>query len=131
MPADLEISIQGVDRLVAKFGRVQSIKILEPPMWRAVYRLQRTMATYPPPPPKSKYRRTGTYGRKWTVKVEGDNGSLTGKVGILLSYAPWVGSALFQARIHRGRWATDQQAVQIHRPAIVKDFNSAIKAAIA
>lgn len=132
MPADLQISIQGVDRLVAKFGRVQSIKILEPPMYRAVYRLQRTMATYPPPPPKSKYRRTGSYGRKWTAKVESDSSGLTGKVGIMLSYAPWVGSYRFQTKVHkRTGWATDQQAVRIHRPAIVKDFNSAIKAAIA
>lgn len=100
-------------------------------MYRAVYRLQRTMATYPPPPPKSKYRRTGTYGRLWTVKVEGDSGGLTGKVGIKLNYAPWVGSYRFQAKVHRGRWSTDQQAIQMHRPAIVKDFNSAIKAAIA
>lgn len=131
MSADLQISIQGIDNLVAKFGRVQSVKILEPPMQRAVDRLKSTMATYPPRPPKSKYRRTGTYGRLWTVKVEGDSGGLTGKVGIKLSYAPWVGSYRFQAKVHRGRWSTDQQAIQIHRPAIVKDFNSAIKAAIA
>lgn len=130
MSADLQISIQGVDKLVAKLGQVQSLNYLRAPMYRAVYRLQRTMATYPPPPPKSKYRRTGTYGRLWTTSVDMDSGGLFGKVGIRLSYAPWVGSSRFQARVHRGRWTTDRQAVDRNRKAIVGDFNAIIKGAL-
>ena len=128
MPADLSITITGIDKLVAKFGRVQSVRILEPPMYRAVYRLQRQMAQYPPPPKGSKYRRTGTYGRRWTVKVESDGGGLLGRVGNNTWYAPIVGSAKFQAKIHqRTGWTTDQQAVQRERSAIVKDFNAEIR----
>lgn len=131
MPAYLSISITGVDRLVAKFGRVQSLNYLKPPMYRAVYRLQRQMATYPPKPPRSTYRRTGTYGRRWTVRVDMGSDGLTGKVGIRLWYAPVVGSAQFQTQTHRRTgWTTDRQAVQRERSAIVKDFNAEIRRAL-
>ena len=130
MPADLEISITGVDRLDAKFGRLQSVRILAPPMHRAVFRLQRQMATYPPPPAKSKYRRTGTYGRLWTTRVESVGDGLVGTVGIRLQYVPWVGSSAFQAAIHRGRWTTDRLAIQREKPRIVRDFKAEIRGAL-
>lgn len=60
------------------FNRVVAAACAEPnvnvnpllaPMQRAVMRILRVMATYPPAIPGSKYVRTGSYGRKWTTKV--------------------------------------------------------------
>jgi hypothetical protein len=146
MPADLSISIQGVDKLVAKFGRIQAVTLLEPPMYRAVYRLQKYMATYPRQRnPDTRYvrgrgwankegvvkRLTSEHlGKRWTVRVEASSGGLQGKVGNNASYAPWVQSARFQARTHQGWWQTDMDAIRIHRPAIVKDFNITIRSAL-
>ena len=131
MSADLSITITGVDRLVAKFGRVQAINYLRPPMQRSLDRLRYQMVSaYDTPRKGSKYRRTVTYGRKWETKMETGHDGLTGKVGISLYYAPRVGSAKFQAKIHRGIWTTDRQAVQRERSAIVRDFNITIAGAL-
>ena len=128
MPADLTITITGIDKLVAKFGRVQAVNYLRPPMQRALDRLLYQMVSaYNTPRKKSKYKRTGTYGRRWTVKIESDGGGLLGRVGNNTWYAPLVGSTKFQADIHRGIWTTDQQSVQRERSAIVKDFNAEIR----
>lgn len=146
MPADLSISIQGVARLEAKFGRVQAMQFLAPPMYRAVYRLQRYMATYPRQRnPKTRYVRGRGWadeagrvrhltsehlGKRWTAKVETVAGGLQGKVGNNASYAPWVQSKRFQAAVHRNWWQTDEQAIRTHRSAIVKDFNAEIRRAL-
>lgn len=147
MPADLQITITGIDKLVAKFGRVQSARILEPPMYRAVYRLQKYMATYPRQRnPKTRYVRGRGWadksgkvknltsehlGKRWTAKVRRDGvGGLTGTVGNNASYAPWVQSHRFQAAVHRGWWQTDRMAISEYRSAIVRDFNITIAGAL-
>jgi hypothetical protein len=128
--ADLTITITGVDRLFAKLGRIQGTRILLPPMERAVIRLQRYMAKYPAPPPKSRYRRTGTLGRRWTTRVESTGDGVQGKVGNNTEYAPRVQSRKFQAKPFKGRWQTDADAIRDNRAAIVKDFNASIKEAL-
>jgi hypothetical protein len=128
--ADVTITIRGVDRRVAKFGRVASLNYLRLPMTRAVARIHDMIKIYPPPIPKSRYKRTGVYGKLWTKDVDITSEGLQGKVGIQLHYAPYVGSSLLQARVHRGRWLTDRQVVQRNRAAIVRDFQSAIRRAL-
>lgn len=51
-------------------------------------------------------------------------------VGTNTSYAPWVGSQRFQARVHRGRWETDEGVLEHELSNIVEDFQVAIDAAI-
>ncbi len=122
------IEIKGVDKLQAKLRSVNDLRrVLEPPMQRSVLRLQRDMADYPPPPPRSTYRRTGTLGRRWTTRVQNPPGGLQGKVGNNTRYAPWVQSRRFQAGIHRGRWQTDEQVTERNRQAIIQDFNRTIQ----
>jgi hypothetical protein len=128
--SDITITIRGVDRLVAKFGRVASLNYLRLPMARATARIHDMIKIYPPPLPQSRYKRTGVYGKLWTKDVDITSDGLQGKVGIQLHYAPLVGSARFQARVHRGRWLTDRQVVQRNRAAIVRDFQSEIRRAL-
>lgn len=128
--ADLTITIQGVDRLIAKLGRVQGTQVLLPSMQRAVIRLQRYMAKYPAPPPKSRYRRTGTLGRRWTTKIDSTGDGVTGKVGNNTVYGPLVQSKQFQSSVHKKRWQTDADAIRDNRSDIVKDFNASIKEAL-
>jgi hypothetical protein len=126
----VSISIQGTDKLIAKLGRVEGTKFLRAPMQRAVLRLQRDMQEYPTQRKGSTYRRTGTLGRKWTVRVKQDGAELVGTVGNNTRYAPFVQSRQFQARVHRGRWQTDAQVMNQNARAIVDDFEDTIQRAL-
>lgn len=143
--ADVEITVNGVDRIVARLGRVESMRQLAPAMRRAVHRLQRDMQEYPPTRPGSRYvrgrgmadadgvvrRLTSEHlGKRWTTKVTASATELVGTVGNNVSYAPFVQSRQFQAAVHRGRWLTDAQAMNRNADAIVRDFEQAIEAAL-
>lgn len=127
----VQIRIEGIDKLQAKLGKVMAAQTLRPPMQRSVYRLQRYMGRYPAQPASSTYRRTGTLGRRWTTEVtKGAGGGLIGKIGNNTTYGPWVQSSRFQARVHRGRWQTDEDAIKDNEDAIVSDFAAAIDKAL-
>lgn len=122
------IEIKGIDALRRKLSNMADVNdVLRPPMQRAVARLQRDMANYPPARPGSSYVRTGTYGRRWTTLIRESGQGMVGTIGNNTVYAPAVGSERFQARVHRNRWLTDQRAVERNRQAIVDDFERAIQ----
>jgi hypothetical protein len=128
----MSITIRGLENLYKKLGAAAATKILEPPMNRAVLRIQRDMQAYPPSPPNSSYRRTGTYGRRWTVKVSRSGNGLSGTIGNNTRYGPLVGSRMFQTSAHRRTgWETDARAVATNEGAIVADFQSAVDRALA
>jgi hypothetical protein len=52
------------------------------------------------------------------------------RVGNNIRYGPYVGSSLYQAVVHYGRWATDDDAVEAELPAITKDFQDSVNRAI-
>lgn len=128
--ADIEIDLDGIADLEHKLARVDILDLLREPMYRAVLRLQSAMAKYPPPPPRSKYRRTGTLGRRWTHRVSEENGALIGFVGNNTMYGPYVQSDQFQAWMHKGRWQTDKEVAERERPAIISDFQQVINRAL-
>ena len=121
----VEIKVEGLDRLIAKLGRLRTFSALRAPLVRGVSVLHEAIATYPPPPPNSTYVRTGTLGRRWTTKVQ----TLTtfrGTIGNNTVYAPDVQDAAKQRPIHRGRWQTIQSVVSEKRGEILADFQAAI-----
>ena len=141
----VEIEIRGTDALIAKLGKVQTTTVLRPPMQRAVLRIQRDMQEYPPQRVGSRYVRgrgmanaagavvhktSQNLGKRWTTKVHQAGAYLEGKVGNNVSYAPFVQSRQFQARIHRGRWQTDAQVVDRLARTIIGDFEQTIAAAL-
>ena len=75
------------------------------------------LAHYPPELPRQRYIRTGDLGEgwqdaqpQWAAIPSGFSGSIDNPV----AYGPDVQSYLTQAKIHAGRWATDQQIVDKH-----------------
>ncbi len=76
-----------------------------------------------------RYKRTGKLGQSWTTKVDGDGTELIGMVGTNINYAPYVQSAMLQARIHQGRWRTDTQALAHFRERIMARFQAAAREA--
>jgi hypothetical protein len=146
----MAIEIRGLDRLIKKLGVAGGTQMLAKPMTRSLLRLQRRMQEYPPALParqgplgprasrrrasvrnfRTGYRRTGTYGRRWTWRMAAVGGGLQGRVGNNVAYGPYVGSERFQAKVHRGRWNTDERVMRQEAPGIVADFQSAIDKAL-
>lgn len=131
--AAVDIELRGVDALLKKLDKAAAMETLRPPMQRSLHRVQRGMADYPPQRQGSSYRRTGTLGRKWTSArpvITSSRDGITGRVGNNTPYGPFVQSAMFQARVHRGRWQTDERVLREALPAITRDFQGAIDRAL-
>jgi len=135
------ITITGIDELMDKLGAVETIEILEDPMSRAVLRLQRRMATYPPQRTGSTYIRgygfpgkpatSEKLGQHWTTQVTQQQAGYEGRVGNNVSYGPLVQSSAFQTRAHkRTGWVTDEQVLNEEAPAIIRDFEKVIEDAL-
>lgn len=64
---------------------------------------QGRLMKYPPKPPQSTYRRTGTLGRRWTVAGPMKKGNdLEVQVGNKTTYGPYVqGPEGVQVRVHK------------------------------
>lgn len=149
----ITIQIEGTERLARKFDAAGQIRVLRPPMLRALARLEDPIKTYPPPiapghwaantTPRQRRaffallrarrisgKRTGTLGRRWTSKVTERGASLEGEWGNVTAYGHWVQGHGDQVAFHRGRWITEQQVIDRNRQAIVDDFGQAITVAL-
>lgn len=150
----ISVTIEGTERLARKFNEAGQVRVLRPSMVRALARLEDPLKTYPGPiaagvwaantKPQQKRaffaalragrtssRRTGTLGRRWVSVIrEGGSRTLTGEIGNATIYGPYVQDPDMQARFHRGRWITTQQALEQNRQAIIADFNRAIEQAL-
>lgn len=62
------------------------------------------MENYAPPPPNSKYVRTGTLGRGWGLMRRGKTGVRFFNMTPYAGYVVGDGNAKRQAAIHAGRW---------------------------
>jgi hypothetical protein len=120
--------IQGLERLQAKIKKITEFQnVMKAPMIKATSLIHDDIANYPPKPAHSTYRRTGTLGRRWTSKVENHYQGVTGKVGNVTSYAPFVQSAERQAWFHRAAgWKTDKTVTANQEDAIRRVFEDAI-----
>lgn len=124
----LEMEISGIKDLFERMDEFSAINILRNPMEETVLLLQSYMANYPPiKSSKSVYTRTGTLGRTWTKAVNNISDGVEGKVGNRTGYAPFVQSAMFQARWHKDWWQTDQKALDVNLSQIEKIFRNAIE----
>lgn len=91
-------------------GIVQDLaEHLGPPTADALARLQARMKEYPAEPAGSTYLRTGDLGSSWMAVpvLSGDELGYVESQGV--EYADWVQAAESQARMHQGRWPTEEQ----------------------
>jgi hypothetical protein len=128
----MPVTITGLEQLYKKLDNAAATQTLVPPMQRSVLRLQRPMQKYPPAPAQSKYRRTGTYGRRFTTAVTVSGNGVVGRVGNNVPYAPFVGSGILQTRAHAATgWETDTADVTENADVILADFQAAVDRALA
>lgn len=147
------VSIEGLDRVLQKLGRFETLRILEEPMERSLVKIENVLKEYPDPPAPGEWAakthpaqkrayfallraglikpgRTGTLGRRWTHAITMTNEGMEGRVGNNTTYGPFVQSKRFQARFHRGRWKTDEEAIQELRDEIIRDFEDTAHRAV-
>lgn len=127
-----QITLQGVPKAHRKLNSLDDVSdMLRRPMDRALLRLAERMSVYPPPPPGSTYRRTGSYGRRWTTASREIRTAtathIEGRIGNNTTYGPLVGSKEFQARIHQNRWPTDEDVAEQEEEWIGEQFEKELQ----
>jgi len=124
---DFHTELTGDTEVRVMLERLKRPYFLRPAFQRIAVAIKTAMKRYPPPPPNSTYRRTGTLGRRWTYRTNSSLFSVTAIVGNNTAYAPLVQDAEAQAEVHRGRWQTAQQVLADSGPLIDEEINKAIE----
>ena len=106
------------------------LDVLQGPLDRGAFRIEAAMKKYPPQRP-TKYRRTGTLGRRWTTRRISAPGMVGREIGNNTEYAPFVQSAELQAYMHRGYWQTDEDVIRAEAPGIARDVETTLARSLA
>ena len=120
----INVRMEGVGRTKAKFDRAGNIvrPSITDAMWQSVFYVQSRAAAYPP---SKGYPRTGRLGTSITGEVMPLGGSVVGKVGTRLSYAPGVIGRGTQWWMHAGYWHTLQGVFEEAR-GVIRGFFSRV-----
>jgi len=126
--AKVAVEIEGLDEAMARLRRMDSVAWMTRPMEQSLRLLQAKLADYPSERAGQTYVRTGRLGKSWTVEtLEQTPKRVRLRLGTNVVYAPWVQSKNFQARIHRGRWMTEADAIRQNQRQISAIFAAAIR----
>ena len=127
MSDGLTVQVEGMAEVRHMLNNVKKIDLRQP-MNDATAQLLKDARVYPPTMPKQKYIRTYMLRAGWERKVSGSKGNLTGDVyNYRTPYGQWVQHPLWQAMIHRGRWRTTTQIMQMRQAKIFALFDAYIK----
>jgi hypothetical protein len=129
MQISISSNAKEIAEALSRRGR-NVLGIVEGPIDRGAFRIEAGMKVYPPPPANSRYRRTGTLGRRWTTRPIRTATMVGREVGNNTEYAPLVQSAAVQARVHRGRWLTDEAVIEREAPRIIRDVERTLQEAL-
>jgi len=122
----LQFEVQGVEELARVMRSVRDVRRLEKPFTNAGMEFARYMNVYPPPTSRQTYVRTGRYGREWEVRTGTQGAGINTTYENFAPYSIYVGSKESQARVHRGRWRTDEQGIQHIQPRLLEESKKAI-----
>ena len=128
MPNVEIINVQAVGQAIGGINAAL-IPMVRPVLERWLLRRIGPLARYPSPPPMSRYRRTGTLGRRWTSAQPTWNASAAAwsvRLGNNTPYAPFV-QGRQQARVHAGRWRTVEAEVSHAEPQLLSDITMVIQ----
>lgn len=149
----VEIEIEGLDHLQGKIRTIESGRYLKAVLQAAALDIKGFMAWYPPAseandPHSGRWYERG-YGPRWQRRDGSINGyqtsemldkkwaaarprvsarKLEARVGVKVSYAPYVQSEEKQAWFHRARgWRTDEDAVEQRGPHVIRLVQRAVR----
>lgn len=124
----MTIEIRGLDGVRRELEKVRKgiLETEKKAMEAGMGTMLRGVPAYPEKPEGSRYRRTGTLGRRIGTRVNVVGNEVVGAIGTNTVYAPWViseeavGERGPQARVHRGRWWTLQGVVRENAEEVVR-----------
>jgi hypothetical protein len=120
-----------VSQALRTLHRVKGTKWAAAPAREAGRVLVKRLEKYPPPASPKRgakvYRRTGRLGRGWSVSVSVLSGSVQIRLGNPVPYSPLVQGERTQARMHRGRWITEQAALRENMGKVKALFEAALE----
>lgn len=125
----IKVFFRGISEVVV-LGSIEVLDVLEPVIRRGSTRIEQRLATYPAPPSGSSYQRTYQLQRGWNSQFARSGRGVTGVTENDTSYSHWVQGEETQARVHRGRWGTDADAVDLAVPEIAQDAFHAFEVAM-
>lgn len=135
MTTPISIEITGLDAVVNKLSATPDKidKVMKSTMEESLNMLRGATPSYPPPPPASKYKRTGYLRMSLTgpgadsiYKIAGSGADMTGQFGTSLVYAKYVIDENRQAYMHKGRWWTMNSIYNATKDKIINLWNSMI-----
>lgn len=88
--------------------------------------INQRLKTYPRQRPSTKYKRTGTLGRKWAVKSYASGVEFFAVNSNPTEYMPYVQSPDDQAWMHKGRWPTSDKILAEQRQKILGFYQYAV-----
>lgn len=121
----LKVEVRGAEILATRYREFDGATTISRVANDYIARMQIDLNRYPPPPPGSRYKRTGRLGRGWVHRIEGPRGIT--RLENVTPYAPWVQGPL-QARIHRGRWETVESVMARYRERMVESLRRVVRA---
>lgn len=137
--------IEGLDELQRILGEAAATQTLRRSMQRTMYRLQSHIGDYgrslgPPVPTYVRGRgptnaqgvvtrlTSQNLGKRWTADVTTTGNDVTGTLGNVVSYGPYVHDAAYQAGFHAARGAlTDVQLLREEEDWITAEFERTVQ----
>jgi len=126
-----EIDIKGLAPLLDALKQWPEITrpILEEAAEAALLSLIPDLASYPPAPAGSAYRRTGTLGRLWASarpEFAPLSSGFEARIGNKTPYGVFV-QGEWQAKQHQGTWPTTEEIVAAHQAELEAYFEAALE----
>lgn len=123
----LTTHLQGEEEADRFLQSLQTPGFLRPTFEMIGAQLNTDLATYPPPPPDSTYRRTNTLGRNWTHEETIGLMSIQTALGNVTPYARYVQDEDYQADVHQGRWQTTADVLERREQWIINQVLEGIR----
>lgn len=120
----VKVEVRGAEILATKYRAFDGAATLTRVANDYLARMQIDLNHYPPPPPGSKYKRTGRLGRGWLQRTEGAQGIV--RLENVTPYAPWV-QGYQQAWMHVGRWETVEQVKARYHDRMVESMRRVVR----
>lgn len=127
---EFDVDITTIDALAKALRRAPDLVV--PEMAQAAQAglllVAADLKLYPPPPANSRYIRTRTLGRTWATAQptwQVISSGFEARIGNATPYAPRVQGAGTQAAPFKGRWLTDEKALEKNREQILEHFAAA------
>lgn len=123
----ISVKVEGLSETERVLDRVQA-RVREPGIPKIWKDLLADLRDYPPPPPGSRYVRTGNLGRSWRVRFAQGRMPTLFEAANDATYAQWVQGDR-QAAIHRGRWTPASEILARYEADIVREWEQEIEEA--